>query len=373
MFYYLISNSVFNNPFLAFIHGSQHSPHEFPIFYANNAVYDRVNWMYEPEESWASLCRQRAEELRSKYEYLILGFSGGTDSITVYNTFRQNNIKIDEIVITYGRDNPVAPESSVAWLVQNHWDPSTRITHIDRQVDDVLQRHYHSDQWIMNNFGGVRRYEVTCPGPEVIDHCERSANGRSWCLITGHEKPHLVFEKGQWWVTHLDHVFHSVMGWPNVEMFFMGQDPRLHMKQCHMLKRWTKIQNISICEGWQSFAMLGKKNLMDYENFAMACGRDLDVVRGISFCQKVLNNEYNAKDTGMLINGDIHHLKIDKFLKTHMLNQRRSAVNYSNAWMTLQHDHTLKDYMLRHGLLHKSDQPMQKYNAILGKKYLLGN
>ena len=75
----------------------------------------------------------------------------------------------------------------------------------------------------------------------------------------------------------------------------------------------------------------------------------------------------------MLINGDIHHLKIDKFLKSHMLNQRRSAVNYSNAWMTLQHDHTLKNYMLRHGLLHKSDQPMQKYNAILGKKYLLGN
>jgi hypothetical protein len=43
------------------------------------------------------LYRQRALQLRDKYDYLILNYSGGADSHNILMTFLNNNIKLDEI------------------------------------------------------------------------------------------------------------------------------------------------------------------------------------------------------------------------------------------------------------------------------------
>ena len=44
------------------------------------------------------LYRQRAHQLRDKYDYVVLWFSGGADSNNVLNSFIDNDIKIDEVV-----------------------------------------------------------------------------------------------------------------------------------------------------------------------------------------------------------------------------------------------------------------------------------
>jgi hypothetical protein len=372
MFFYIVNNKIFNNPFLAFLYGSQNSPHEFPKFYANESVFDHTNWSIEPAETWEELCLQRAQWLRQKYQYLVLSFSGGTDSVTIYNIFKKHNIHLDEIIILYGKDYAEHPTSCVQWLLSNHWDPSTKISHMDRRDNKVVSRHFDKTDWILQDIGAIRKYNLTSPGPEIEEHCQQSSQGKSWCLITGHEKPHLRFEKGQWWITHLDHVFHSVMGWPNVEMFFIGQDPRLHVKQCHMLKNHIKANKIKLYEGWSSYACLGKKSQLDYENFAIMCGRDLDIVRGISFIQKNNNNGYLKTDSEFLFNGNYQALSHDLFLKEKIIENLNSAVKYRQGWLSLQQDFTLNQYMTRHGLLHSKSQPLQNYNAICSKLYCLG-
>ena len=45
------------------------------------------------------LYRQRAQQLRDNYDYLILNYSGGADSHNVLMSFLSNNIKLDEIYI----------------------------------------------------------------------------------------------------------------------------------------------------------------------------------------------------------------------------------------------------------------------------------
>jgi len=57
-----------------------------------------VDWTKEPKESFKELCRQRAEQIRDTYDYVIVYFSGGSDSTTVMNAFLDNGIKIDEVV-----------------------------------------------------------------------------------------------------------------------------------------------------------------------------------------------------------------------------------------------------------------------------------
>lgn len=47
------------------------------------------------------LYRERALQLRDQYDYLIIAFSGGSDSDTVLKTFLNNNIKIDEVWVDW--------------------------------------------------------------------------------------------------------------------------------------------------------------------------------------------------------------------------------------------------------------------------------
>ena len=62
--------------------------------------YDSVDWTKEPDCSLSDLFYSRAIQLRDSYKYIILYFSGGSDSITVLNTFIKNNIYLDEVVVT---------------------------------------------------------------------------------------------------------------------------------------------------------------------------------------------------------------------------------------------------------------------------------
>lgn len=63
----------------------------------NNHVYESVDWLHEPETHILDLYAQRAHQLRQKYDYIVVMFSGGSDSTTVLQTFFDNNIHVDEI------------------------------------------------------------------------------------------------------------------------------------------------------------------------------------------------------------------------------------------------------------------------------------
>ena len=70
------------------------------IFQVNKA-FDAIDWTKEPIKSLKQLFKERAEQIRDLYDYLIIYFSGGSDSITVLNSFLDNNIPVDEVVINY--------------------------------------------------------------------------------------------------------------------------------------------------------------------------------------------------------------------------------------------------------------------------------
>jgi hypothetical protein len=64
----------------------------------NQFYYGMHNWLAEPAEPLKELYRQRAQEIRDQYDYVVLFYSGGADSWQVLNAFVENDIKIDEIV-----------------------------------------------------------------------------------------------------------------------------------------------------------------------------------------------------------------------------------------------------------------------------------
>lgn len=64
-------------------------------------VFQKYNWTQEPLQSLWDLYSQRAHQLREKYDYIMLMYSGGADSNNVLDAFERNNIPIDEIRFGY--------------------------------------------------------------------------------------------------------------------------------------------------------------------------------------------------------------------------------------------------------------------------------
>mgnify|MGYP001465744704 CR=1 FL=1 len=64
-----------------------------------NKTFQNFDWSIEPAQSFKSLMKLRALQLRDSYPYLKFCFSGGADSTTVLKVFLENNIFINEIVV----------------------------------------------------------------------------------------------------------------------------------------------------------------------------------------------------------------------------------------------------------------------------------
>src|ERR1035437_309008 len=133
--------------------------------------FNSVDWSTEPDESLEELYLQRALQLRGTYDYLMLAFSGGSDSTQILDTFLNNNIKIDEIVLynavelvdklrPYFNGVDPAPQNvifeysevvlpRIKKIAQTH--PNIKITSID-YTRDVLHRIMKGD--FINSISG---------------------------------------------------------------------------------------------------------------------------------------------------------------------------------------------------------------------------
>jgi hypothetical protein len=65
----------------------------------NDAVFSCFDWTVPVPESIDELYKRRAQQLRDKYDYVSLFFSGGLDSTNVLHAFIDNDIKLDEVVM----------------------------------------------------------------------------------------------------------------------------------------------------------------------------------------------------------------------------------------------------------------------------------
>ena len=93
--YYKVGTKVFPNKLEALYYATQTNQDVSWNF--NDETYSKIDWSIRPTESLAELYRQRAQQIRDEYDYVVLSFSGGADSHNILQTFLKNNIRLDEI------------------------------------------------------------------------------------------------------------------------------------------------------------------------------------------------------------------------------------------------------------------------------------
>lgn len=213
-----------------------------------NKEFEAFDWTVEPSETWAELCRQRAQQLRDKNKYLRLWYSGGADSHTVLRAFLDNNIHLDEIVMV--RASPIDDFEGAACRESNqrsipyidsirHDLRKTKISMVN-MTGAMYKEYYSNDDWFVRTMGV---YDFADDPSVLLDsrvNLERygGLTVPSGCVeITGELKPKVIRHEGKYYFGIVDSSFYY-MHWANGREFYTTAEfLKIHSKQCHELKR----------------------------------------------------------------------------------------------------------------------------------------
>lgn len=337
MYYYLVNGQRIYNTHLA--HYESFRTKSKIEFYCNDAEYDRLDWSKEPEESIETLMDQHALDLRRRYERLIFFWSGGTDSQTMYNVFRRNNIHIDEIITMGNETLAYMPSTHQDWLYKNHYDPNTIITVLDKFDISVRKQFVKNEDWIFENVGDLKLFSNGPPDTHTsIAMCERNHNGKNWIMVSGHEKPWIVYNNGTWWSRQKDIALRQTLGvGDRLNHFFLT--PRLALKQAHLLKNTVKKMPVKLHNGLDAETVFmgnsyGTPTLgpSGYRAFARACGRHDELTLGVSALQKKTHAGFVGIDIGTEGNlSDLNISTAESILQEKFRDNDPVALNYING------------------------------------------
>lgn len=152
--YYVVDKEIFRNKIYAMQAATRKNLKPSDIVWVfNDDAYKNLDWKTPSGLALTEWYKMRALQLREKYDYLMLAFSGGGDSSNVLDSFVLNNIHLDEVVVhwprsqTSGKYNPSM--STDATNFSSEWDfliepklkwlekvaPNVKITIYDNLVD----------------------------------------------------------------------------------------------------------------------------------------------------------------------------------------------------------------------------------------------
>jgi hypothetical protein len=341
-------------------------------FYCRDSVYDQFDWTKEPEQSLDELMTAYALDLRSRYERLILLWSGGTDSHTIYNIFRKANIRIDEILIKASAHLDQYPDHHVGWMRANHWDPTTVITRYDQNDTKLRKIDCADEDWVWKNKGDLLMFGMST-GAEGVKHLiERNHAGKRWTAVAGFEKPRLVYRDGKWYARHLDSPLRQTMSYDHLTRFFL--EPLINIKQNHMIKHAVKKHilehKLPLYDGDWAEAKWSR-TIDGYRGWATACGRHLELTDGASNLQKLCSDQYFSLDLSNEKSFKDVLSNPDPTLQAFLKNENKTALTYIKGLFNLASEKRFMNFINENQYVGNTNQ-LLNLKLIFSKEYDLG-
>lgn len=248
----------------------------YPALIAAKAKNAKIEWVFNDEYyrlaaskhidlTLDELYLARAQQLREQYDYLVLNFSGGKDSINVLLTFLNNGIFLDEIVMnypfplknTFNKDDKSNANffSEIEFAAKpilekykNKIHPNTIIRYQDLAQPniDLLSR----DDWF-DIFPSHSAFTVTNRAVSQIydvHYMKLAMQQKRVASIFGIDKPKIIHTNGEYYFSFVDINLHSmnrpslpeyretVDNYINAEPFYWTPYmPEIVVKQCHII------------------------------------------------------------------------------------------------------------------------------------------
>jgi hypothetical protein len=264
--YYLCDGQEFESKIHCYLHASKNNSDVQWIF--NNSEFDSYNFSHEPEQSLDELYNRRARELRERYDYLVLSYSGGADSHNILMSFYRQGLHIDEVVTNWffeATSNFVVEDTRIqhAWNQNAEYAlntrakldwistymPRTKITVWDCTRDVITYYLKAKDpSWVLDakdtlNPAGHQRFNYFHV-KELRKTIDAELNVG---VVIGTDKPICIIEDGKMYLHFTDKfanntpVNNSFLEYTNStnEFFYWSPDSRdIIAKQCHTILRF---------------------------------------------------------------------------------------------------------------------------------------
>lgn len=280
--YYSVGSQEYFSKIDACIAGTQQNIH--PQWHFNDAVWQSMNWTVEPELHVLDLYKCRARQIREQYDYVMIYYSGGSDSQTVVEAFIDAGCHIDEILTLWNRSHDrsyvVSKEVTDAKNVETEFElttkpglewiqrvsPKTKITYHDVSVDivDQLQK-YDGEEYVGQLTEHLAPQNLGRYGSPKTKH-QRLLLDRGYrtAFVYGVDKPKVCIKDGKYYAYFVDVVPNNFKGiavnhdYNNMfpEFFFWSPDlPQIVVKQAHMVKSWfQKNPSLQPVLSWPNFS-----------------------------------------------------------------------------------------------------------------------
>lgn len=235
----------------------------------NDEVYSGFDWTKEPTESISELYRKRCEQLREKYDYLVLFYSGGADSDNIFNHFLNNDIKLDEIVTITDYDatqnkmslmNAEITEIAIP-KIQKAKEKQKHLLYTNIDTKKIIIDYYekleldgiYNQNWSFAPLSIVRQKIKS-----TQEHWNKMFSaGKKVAFIFGSDKPKVWFDEKlnfKFWFycggipgavgplsqrLNVEHEF--------TELFYWSPDsPKIPIKQAHIIKNFVKRNGVEV-------------------------------------------------------------------------------------------------------------------------------
>jgi hypothetical protein len=239
----------------------------------NEDIFSNYNWLQEPEATLDQLYNKRARELREKYDYIIISYSGGADSHNVVMSFLRQNLHIDEIIVNcldkgnekFAVIDPNVTDAKYAHASEHKLQaiprikeiqaiaPQTKISVYD-MTDHLFDSFANSEEnWFLKmreelNPVDVTRYNYI----HFSDFRKRVDKDKKIAVVMGIDKPKVVIDDTNDFVylrfsdrlTNISPVGEYMKDYTNttVEYFYWSPDAcDMLCKQAHLIKKCIEI------------------------------------------------------------------------------------------------------------------------------------
>jgi hypothetical protein len=224
----------------------------------NRSVFDFIDWKTEPEIDLWTLYKLRAKQIRDSYDYVVLWYSGGSDSHNILHAWLDAGLKIDEIATTWNYEatgdyfnhynaeisNVVLPDIK---LLQQKYELKFRLVDISQYCVDLFQSWGNEFEYHINFHPSVNNPAKHLFRDKITDYKDMIEAGKKVCFVWGKEKPFLRLENGKHYFQFSDNIDNCVgpyvqrnyyKGWYD-ELFYWTPDlPLIPVKQAHVIKNF---------------------------------------------------------------------------------------------------------------------------------------
>ena len=174
----------------------------------NDAVFSTYPWQIDTGVDIKILYKKRAEQIRNKYDYIVIWYSGGADSFTMLKTFQENNIHVDEIAQYHAHEGEKTWDSYLNKELELVAIPHTTeflkaMPHTKHRMIDltpIIKSVYDIDDnkfdfiYKSNKSFGPDQLARTYLREKIPDYKKIIASGKKLCFVWATDKPSVRYD-----------------------------------------------------------------------------------------------------------------------------------------------------------------------------------